>query len=211
MAKYKEGILGPFKGTVGTVVGSTWMGVDYMRGKSGPNKSSTTPQKAMRTRFGMLSSFMANMRKLLDTCFTDFSGKMSGSNRAQGYNQKCAVRGEYPNQVIDYSRVLVTRGSLPNADAISAIADHPGEIRFGWQNNTGLGIAKDTDRAVLVAYCRDLNQTVYTREGSLRNAETGILSVPGFSGKQVHTWVAFISGNGKEVANSIYAGELMIP
>src|SRR5471030_2915990 len=105
MAKYKEGILGPFKGTVGTVVGSTWMGVDYMRGKSGPNSSSTPAQKAMRSRFGMLSSFMATMRKLLDTCFTDFSGKMTGSNRAQGYNQKIAVRGKYPNEVIDYSRV----------------------------------------------------------------------------------------------------------
>ena len=33
MGKIKQGILGGFRGTVGTVVGSSWNGIAYMKGK----------------------------------------------------------------------------------------------------------------------------------------------------------------------------------
>jgi hypothetical protein len=36
MAKYRKGVPGPFRGTVGTVVGSKWKGIDYKHGFSGP-------------------------------------------------------------------------------------------------------------------------------------------------------------------------------
>lgn len=34
MAKYSKGILGPVRGTVGTVVGSSWRAIDYVRSKA---------------------------------------------------------------------------------------------------------------------------------------------------------------------------------
>lgn len=34
MGKIRQGILGGFNGTVGTVVGGSWKGMAYMRGKA---------------------------------------------------------------------------------------------------------------------------------------------------------------------------------
>jgi len=34
MAKIEHGILGGFSGKVGTVIGGTWKGIDFMRSKS---------------------------------------------------------------------------------------------------------------------------------------------------------------------------------
>jgi hypothetical protein len=41
MAKFNKGILGGFSGTVGTVVGANWRGMDVMRSR--PKKSGSTP------------------------------------------------------------------------------------------------------------------------------------------------------------------------
>ncbi len=41
MAKFNDGINGPFKGKVGTVVGATWKGIHYMR--SLPSERTSPP------------------------------------------------------------------------------------------------------------------------------------------------------------------------
>lgn len=52
MAKYSKGILGPVRGTVGTVVGSSWRAIDYVRSKaSGFNDKNSPLQKEKRKAF----------------------------------------------------------------------------------------------------------------------------------------------------------------
>lgn len=210
MAKYKTGILGPFRGTVGTITGSKWKGIDYMRSRSGPNKSSSPAQQVQRAKFSLVIKFLSSMRSLLNSCFTENSGRMTGSNSALGYTLQHAVTGAYPNLAIDYSQALVTRGNLPNADNIVAAAVAGNNIHFTWTNNAGRGIATGNDRSILVAYSKNLNKAIYTMQGAVRSAETATLSVPAFTGERVQVWLAFISESGKAVADSFYAGELTI-
>lgn len=52
MAKYSKGILGPVRGTVGTVVGSSWRAIDYVRSKATSYHDRKSPaQVAQRATF----------------------------------------------------------------------------------------------------------------------------------------------------------------
>ena len=42
MGKIKQGILGGFKGKVGTVIGASWNGISYMRGLAQSHKNPKT-------------------------------------------------------------------------------------------------------------------------------------------------------------------------
>src|SRR5690606_28648625 len=118
--------------------------------------------------------------------------------------------GDYPNPVILYPLIQVTRGSLPNAAQPVAVAGKPGIIDFRWTDNSGIGIAKPTDRSILVAYCEKLHQTHYSMDAP-RGSEAGSLSVPAFSGHEVQTWISFLKSDKKEVATSVFTGVVVLP
>ena len=51
MGKIKQGILGGFKGKVGTVIGSSWNGVAYMKGLPQSQKDPKTPAQVVQRNF----------------------------------------------------------------------------------------------------------------------------------------------------------------
>ena len=83
-------------------------------------------------------------------------------------------------------------------------------MSFSWVDNSGVGKANPADSTILVAYCKELNQTLFTVGGATRSAGTATLSVPLFSGKEVQTWLAFMGYTGKEIATSIYTGAVTV-
>ena len=59
MAQFNQGVNGAFSGKVGSVIGSNWRDIDYMRGL--PKKTSKEPtakQLGVRARFTVLSQFL---------------------------------------------------------------------------------------------------------------------------------------------------------
>jgi len=59
MAIISKGILGGFSGTVGTVIGGNWNGIDYMRSlPTISNKSASQSQIEQRTKFAVGVRFM---------------------------------------------------------------------------------------------------------------------------------------------------------
>ena len=133
MGIFSKGILGPFSGTVGTVVGSSWKGIDYMR--SLPRKSDRAPSQLQlehRLKFSLIGTFLRTMTPLLQISFKGQSKNMSGFNSAFSYNMKNAVAGAYPDFEIDFSMALVSRGDLPNAGAPQAQAGAGNSIDWSW-------------------------------------------------------------------------------
>ena len=62
MGKIKQGILGGFRGTVGTVVGSSWNGVAYMKGKPQSVKNPRSDaQVQQRTFFKEVQALVAQL------------------------------------------------------------------------------------------------------------------------------------------------------
>lgn len=128
---------------------------------------------------------------------------------------KCAMRhvlnwisGLPPNLVIDYSKVLVASGPRFNTERAAAkpVAD---TVLFKWEADL---LPRDyaTDKAIMVAYCEALNKCIFTTMGPPRTARKAQLHVTEFRGRAVHTWLSFITADGKQVADSIYTGKLVI-
>ncbi|MBO9570935.1 MAG: hypothetical protein J7497_01805 [Chitinophagaceae bacterium] len=210
MAKLKIGILGAITGLVGTVVGSTWRGIAYIRSKGPETRSnSSEDQKKQQSKFGLMVNFLHSMKDLLQLGYKDHGTRMTEINSALSYNIKNAITGNYPDYAIAYPMVQISRGNLPNAKSPAASAETAGAINFNWLNNAGIGKAKAGDRAILVAHCPELQQTVYIVD-PLRSAAAGVLAVPEFSGMDVQTWISFLSEDKKDVSTSIFTGEVNV-
>ncbi|MBS1495641.1 MAG: hypothetical protein JSU03_01745 [Bacteroidetes bacterium] len=207
MGTFNKGILGGFSGKVGTVIGGNWKGIDYMRSKGNKrNLAPTQAQQAQQLKFGLCVRFVQSMSGLVETSFHNFAVKKTGINSALSYTLKNAVTGTFPTFSIDYSNALVSRGDLPNVLAPSIVMGAGSMLNYAWTDNSGVGIAKATDKAILVAYCPSLNQCIYTTGSATRNTLTDSLNLTAFSGKQVETYIGFISADGFNVASSIYTG-----
>jgi hypothetical protein len=211
MGTIQKGILGGFSGKVGTVIGGTWKGIDYMRSKgNNGNRKPTETQQAQQLKFALVMHFVQPMASLLETSFHDFAIKMTGINNAFAYNLKNAVTGVFPSFAIDYSHTLVSRGKLPNVLAPTVTSGVGSILTFSWMANSGVGLARATDKAILVAYCPELRQAIFSLAGGLRSDLTGELNVLPFSGLAVQTWVGFISETGRLIATSNFTGEVIV-
>ncbi len=134
MGTISKGILGGFNGTVGTVIGGSWKGIEYMRSR--PAKRTNNPSQAQleqQAKFAVVISFLETMVGLLRITYKNFAVKMTA-----------------------------------------------------------------------------FNQTIYTTNGGARNAGAGSLNVSNMAGQTVQTYIGFISEDGKDVATSIYTGELSL-
>lgn len=211
MGTINKGILGGFSGKVGTVIGGSWKGIDYMRSKSSRrNFVPTEKQLIQQLKFALTMRFLQPMAGLLDISFRDFAIMMTGMNSAFAYAIKNAITGVYPSLVIDYSLALVSRGDLPNALAPAVTSGAGSLLTFSWTDSSGVGSAKATDQAILVAYCPVQKQAIYTTAGGLRSDLTGELNLLPFSGLAVETWIGFISESGRNIATSIFIGEVTV-
>jgi hypothetical protein len=212
MGRIQKGVLGGFSGTVGTVVGSNWNGIEVMRSKPTVNKNRTPTQKQLeqQARFAVGIGFARTINDLLMETYSGYAKQMTGANAALSKILKKQITGTYPSFTIAYNQVSISRGPLPGAETAVASGGVPGAIGFSWTNiESGIGKAKPTDQALLVAYCPENNRAVY-RKGALRSMLNDTLSVNGFRNKVVQTWLTFVSEDGYLIADSIFTGEIIV-
>ena len=211
MGTISKGILGGFSGKVGNVVGGNWKGIDYMRSKA--NRSNFNPseaQLAQQLKFGLSIRFLQSMNGLVELTFRNFAIKQTGINSALSYTLQNAIAGTYPVYNIVYSSVLVSRGDLPNVLGPAVVSGAGSILTFSWTDNSGVGVARATDKAILAAYCPALNQCIYTTGSANRSALTDDLNLVTFAGELVETYIGFISENGRNIASSIYTGQVTV-
>ena len=138
---------------------------------------------------------------------------MTQFNAAMSDTLKNSVTGTYPNYVIDYGNVLLSKGTLPNVLNPGAASAIPGNnIAFTWTDNSGMGDATSTDKAMVVVYCPDLNDATYITEGgSSRDTESYTIAVPSsYVGKDVEVYISMISEDGGKVSNSKHVGTVTV-
>ncbi|HEY4150010.1 MAG TPA: DUF6266 family protein [Chitinophagaceae bacterium] len=211
MAKIKNGILGAFSGTVGTVVGAPWRDIETMRAVAKPRKSKASPAElAQQTKFSLVSSFLRPLKNFLTTGFRDFAIRKTGANAAQSYNLKSAVIVSDGEPAILCSEVLVCRGDLQNVKEATATSSVKGQVDFTWKDNSGLGKACGADNAIFIVLCHGQGSCLYTLQGGLRRDGKASFPVNNFSGHEVHTWISFLSKDGKDIANSLFTGQLVV-
>ena len=211
MGNIKQGILGGFSGKVGTVIGSSWKGITYMRAIA-PNvkDARTAKQLAQREKFVLTLGFLRPLQSFVRVGFKMYATRQTAFNAAMSYTLKNCIKGVSPNFSIDFAKVMVSRGSLVLPLNIHRL-NNDGEIAISWSDNSGVGNALDTDFAMPLAYNTDKHEVVYDMVSACRGDEGVSLNYPSnWSGDTVHVYLGFVSENGSLVSDSVYLGEAVI-
>jgi len=211
MGRINQGILGGFSGKVGTVIGSSWKGITFMRARAVNVKNPRTEkQVAQRTKFALTVRFLKPMTYLLRVGFKLYEQGQTAFNAAMSYTLAHAITGTYPDYSIDPSKVLISCGGLPPATSASVTATDS-NIEFKWADNSGAGSARQTDMALIAIVNPAKGEAITYVEDAERM--TGSQTVPlwgHWSGDVVHTYLGFVSEDGKEVSNSLYLGQITV-
>ncbi|HWW39580.1 DUF6266 family protein [Pedobacter sp.] len=209
MATFKNGILGPFKGKVGKVVGYELNGQYVMRGigYGKVNRKPTPKELANRKRFAIAQTWLQPLLEFLRVGFQDYAPTFQGFSAAKSYLLNHAINGTYPDFVIDPALVLVSFGQLAQASSSNVTSQQPNTLTFTWEP----GKHAYDDRAMFVAY--NLEEGIAESDTSAAKTQnkigTFVLS-KGFSGKEVHVYLAFVSEDRKSRSNSQYLGKIRV-
>ena len=211
MGTIKKGVLGGFSGKVGTVVGASWKGIDYIRSLPASVKNPRTEgQVTQRTKFTVALDFLRPIVAYLNVGFKPYTSKQSAYNAAMSYNVSNAVTGTFPDFELDYPNALVSKGSLLGAEDAAATAA-TGSISFAWTDNSGVSNALGADIAMPLAFNISKGQAVFKTNGAERSTEADVLTIPAnWTGDDVEVYLGFVSKDGSLVATSAYLGQKTI-
>ena len=169
MAKYRKGILGPVRGTVGTVVGSSWRSIDYLRSRpSGYRDRKSDAQKAQRDLFkkhaamarGMLTAARIGLRSLAART-TEYNVLMRRLHQA----------GEH------YEQLRISSGVHPALEGLTATHDATaGRVTVRW--TPAAGRAEDLACVAVAAPGQSYAASAVVKQ-ALGSAELPVPEAPG--------------------------------
>lgn len=155
MSKYNNGILGPFSGRVGNVVGAKWKDRFVMRARPYPKQEVTPTQRQMtqRNRFALAAEALRPLAGAINTGFRFDTAlkKMSSRNIAMSENMQNAMTFSGGVWTLDPMQMLVANGVFGNVSTLTA-GYSAGNMTVSWQNNAGeaIGILPSGDTVPLV-------------------------------------------------------------
>jgi hypothetical protein len=212
MAILTQGILGPVIGKTGPVVSYIRYGQNITRSRSNSNKNriETPDRKTQRDKIKVCNEFTSRFSGtgFFNKSFPAYGHTGSGYNRATSAIMNKAIVSN-PGITLSYPKVLISQGPIPSVEYASALVNTDGNIQFNWMDNSGTGTAKETDTAILVAYFRGGKEVVYEFSTATRKKGSAVLTINSRQGI-AETWLGFLSADGKNAADSIYTGSIIL-
>lgn len=153
MGKIKKGILGGFIGKVGTVVGSVWKGIDYMRSlATSVSNPKTKSQVTVRSNFSTIARIMASANTLLKESNWRLAKKQSAFNAAVRINYENAI----VNDAVDMGKLAFGEFSRKELTNLHTAFENDGynfSLKLNWVNDAD-NIASFPDDMVAVVIVR---------------------------------------------------------
>lgn len=212
MATFVNGILGGFSGKVGTVIGSYWNGIEYMRSRAAHVSQPNTPaQLEQRARFALVGKFIRPLIPFLRVSYKSMAVNKSAFNAAMAHTLENAVTGTYPELSIDFTKVLVSQGLLLGAESASAVSTTANTINFTWNDNSEDYGANPTDKVVLVVYCPALQKFITSIGTAMRTEGSQTMTLPTvFSTQEVQTYIGFCNATIDEFSNGEFLAAVTV-
>ena len=210
MAIYSNGILGEFRGKVGSVVGSSWNGIPVIR-KIPVRKETeySDLQKQQWAKFRLMTGFLRPLTELFNQTYKNSAVGMTCYNKAYSENSQ-AITGDYPAISIDYSKIVLSKGRLPYGEPPTISSPEGGKLLLIWKTGDGIDEHLTNGMAFIAAYNEELNRWIIGQYPISDNQSSCLLDVSPFTGKSVQTYIGFISKSSKKVSQSRYMGAVNI-
>jgi hypothetical protein len=201
-----------FSGRLGNTVTYLLNGQMVMR-RIGTHRKPSSPKKRPSQQVTILvNNFLKPIRALVKIGFQQEAiiARKTGYTMATIFTRANAIKGVYPEQEIDFEKVMFTRGNLPATENVTAIVV-PGGILFSWDHEAVELAQHAHDRSILIAYNVDTGAAYYELNGNRRHQGSDTLYLPNFKHKvKLQTYIAFISANQLITSNSLYVGILIV-
>lgn len=210
MAIANQGPLGPFKGKLGPIHGYIRNGKPIISAFPRVVRPRTEKQKAVLQRMQVLSPFFNLISPYLAIGFelSAIKNDNSANNSAKSYNLKNAIKGEYPDQELDYPKIRLTEGMLPIAENAHVTAVQNG-LQFNWTYDQSNQLDNSDDKTMLLAFFPDEKIRFYMISGVERKQCQQILEIdPMMKGQEAETYISFITDDRKAISNSVYTGKV---
>lgn len=211
MATIRHGANGGFRGKAGSVIGSSWKSIDYIKGlykKS--TKPATQEQKEQRERFAILMRFLLPITPFLKIGFGQKTAdRMTPHNVAYQENSKTAVIGAYPTFELDYSAIRISTGSYASGGTMSVESDQ-GMLSVTWSTELNeVYDSREDDRVYILLYQPVIDEFLAAPNAPTRGDGNVNIQLPDhFLGEEGHVWIFFTNRNGKKVSKSTYLGRI---
>ena len=207
MGIIKKGVLDGFSGKIGTVIGSSWNGIPYMRFSPKTIKNPRTKQQTShRVKFSMAINYLKPLKEVIRVGWRQYAVKQSAFNAATSYLYANAIIGDYPDFSIDPNKVLISRGTL-SSETNASVTYASGTITFKWNVNSG----SSNDLALLVVVNPSGCDAIFNVGKSNRKEGKQSICLPAtWMGEIVDAFLGFASENSQKVENSIYLGSVTV-
>ena len=206
MARINQGILGPFSGKVGEVIGSSWKGIPYIKSRTMSFHDPKTPaQLAHRMKLQVAHGFVRSVKGFIEIGYRELSENQTPYNKAVSFILRNAVVGEYPAIGIDPSKVMVSQGKLAGAENCLFSMEEDGKLNFSWDENIPNEGTQADDCALLLVYNFTKQQAISAQ--SCRSERKGTAKIPdNWKGDKMAVYIFFASIESDAVSNSQYLG-----
>lgn len=206
MAEIAQGILGGVSGKVGTIVGATWRGKNIIRAK--PRKTSkpaSEKQLDQRQKFKAVANFLSPLFALTSKYFGQYQGVKSRTNLAMSYHLLETIKKEGNDFVIDFPKVVITKGILNGLSAPKA-ERKDNSIALTWSDGVSSALSKAEDKVIAVVYNPD-EKLFYITEATVKRSDKklDVTLAATWTNTNNELWV--IVNNDNQCSTSMYIGK----
>lgn len=209
MAKGENGVNGPFTGPIDNITGYQRRGQQIIRKK---RKKSTIPRSEKQLKQQMMMSMCnAFNKKILNFIRVGFHleelGSVKTANNLATASLMCnSIEGNYPDLSINFSKVILTSGTLPISEN-QKMEKVPGGVLFSWTYN--VHTEDEFDQVMLTVYPHNDLQAICILSGARRAEEKHLLGIPTiYKGSIADAWLSFIADDRQSIATSVHMGRI---
>lgn len=213
MGTIVHGANGGFKGKAGSVIGSSWKSINYIKGlykKS--NKPATEAQLMVQAQFKILMRFLLPINNFIKIGFGQKkTTTLTPGNVAFQFNKPNVITGTYPNFELDYSKIRIADGTY-YAGGTKSVAYATEELTLTWSvGNNEVYDSQDDDLVYILAYHPVADEFLTSPTLPKRVDGTVTFGVPEhLLGESVHVWFFFSDRKKVKVSRSSYLGEVTL-
>lgn len=205
MSKAQNPLTGQMSGSMANFVTTTHGKQNVIRSKAfNPKDAKTEAQQKQRNGFKMIAEEYINLGGIVDEGFPEVQNGQSCYSLFMGANLSAAIDKSGAEVQIDYSKLIIASGTLPQPLACNA-SIQPTGIEIGYQTNVLLPKVSATDEVVAVARTK-IGELLVTKQ--VRGADavgTVLIDYPGISAADVQCCFLFVrNADGSKASKSVY-------
>ena len=205
MATSQNPLSGQMKGSVANFVTSSRNGQNEIRIKAFNPKDANSPaQQLQRACFKLIGDEYQTFGGIPDEGFPERPSNQSGYNQFMAANLPAAIDKSGAEPVIDYSKLTVSNGTLPQV-VVTGGSVVPAGISITYQTNVKIPKVKADDVVMVVAKTQ-IGELLYekaTRTAAL--SATILIDYPGIQAADVKCCYLFVlSADGKRASKSVF-------